>query len=112
MKSVRPGKNTSSVQVTNVSPHGFWLLLDEREMFVGFKEFPWFQDATIRQLTDVQRPASHHLHWPSLDVDLSVESIEHPDRFPLVSKAAPSETASSKRTPSKAVRASRAPLRG
>jgi hypothetical protein len=26
-----------------------------------------------------------HLYWPDLDIDLSVESIEHPERFPLVS---------------------------
>jgi hypothetical protein len=35
---------------------------------------------------NVQRPQEDHLFWPDLDVDLSVESIEHPDRFPLVSR--------------------------
>lgn len=30
-----------------------------------------------------------HLYWPELDVDLAVESIEHPDRFPLVSQVRP-----------------------
>jgi hypothetical protein len=34
----------------------------------------------------VQQPSAHHLYWPDLDVDLAVESIEHPERFPLVSK--------------------------
>jgi hypothetical protein len=24
------------------------------------------------------------LHWPDLDVDLHVDSIEHPERYPLV----------------------------
>jgi hypothetical protein len=28
-----------------------------------------------------------HLHWPDLDIDLAVESIEHPERFPLIAKS-------------------------
>jgi hypothetical protein len=37
-------------------------------------------------LVRVELPSSHHLYWPDLDVDLAVESIEHPERFPLVSQ--------------------------
>jgi hypothetical protein len=44
----------------------------------------------------VKRPAPHHLYWPDLDVDLAVESIEHPERFPLVSRA---PSSSSRRRP-------------
>ena len=76
------------VEVTNVSPHGFWLLLDDEELFVPFVAFPWFRDAPIGELTKVERPAPHHLYWPALDIDLAVESIRHPERFPLVSGAA------------------------
>ena len=31
MKSARRGRRTSAVEVANVAPHGFWLLIDERE---------------------------------------------------------------------------------
>ena len=48
---------------------------------------PWFRDATIREITAVERPSPHHLRWPDLDIDLAVDSIEHPERFPLVSQA-------------------------
>jgi uncharacterized protein DUF2442 len=34
-------------------------------------------------------PSPHHLYWPDLDVDLAVESIEHPEKYPLLSKAQP-----------------------
>ncbi len=88
MKSAPHGTRTSSVEVTNVSPHGLWLLLDEREVFVPFKAFPWFEDATIRELTRVERPSMHHLYWPDLDIDLAVESLEHPELYPLISTAA------------------------
>ncbi len=87
MRSARRGTRTSRVEVTNISTHGFWLLLDEREVFLPFKAFPWFRGATVAQLLNVQRPTSHHLYWPDLDVDLATESIDHPERYPLVSVA-------------------------
>ena len=78
-----PGTATLDVEVTNVSRHGFWILLDERELFLPFKEFPWFAKATVEQILGVERPHPHHLYWPELDVDLAVESIEDPGKFPL-----------------------------
>jgi len=40
MKSATLGKSTSGAEVTNISGHGFWLLVDDEELFVSFKEFP------------------------------------------------------------------------
>ena len=80
-----PGAATSEVEITNISQHGFWLLLDGRELFVPFEEFPWFKRATVEAILHVERPAPVHLHWPELDVDLAVDSIEHPERYPLKS---------------------------
>src|SRR6266849_6439645 len=88
MKSAAPGPSTSPAEVTNVSPHGFWLFIGERELFVPFKDFPWFREASVREITNVQLPSAHHLYWPDLDIDLHVESIEHPEKFPLVSRQA------------------------
>ena len=91
MTSVQHGQSTSAAEVTNVSPHGFWILVGQREYFVPFKDFPWFREATIAELIKVELPSSHHLYWPDLDVDLAVESLEHPERYPLVSRARPNK---------------------
>ena len=85
MKSATSGTDTSPVEVTNVSPHGFWLLINGRELFAPFEEFPWFKNATIHQICDVMLPSPHHLYWPELDIDLAVESIENPEKYPLKS---------------------------
>ena len=87
MKSVQRGKSTSDVEVTNVSQHGFWIFIGEREVYASFRDFPWFEDASIRQLTTVERPSPRHLYWPALDVDLAVDSLDHPERYPLVSRS-------------------------
>lgn len=70
-----------------VSKHGFWLLLGEEELFVPFSEFPWFREAAIGKLLNVEWPQPHHLYWPDLDIDLAVDSVRHPERFPLMSRA-------------------------
>lgn len=87
MSSAAPGTTTSAVEVTNVSKHGFWLLIQAEEIFVPFNDFPWFRDAPIGQLLNVELQSPRHLYWPDLDIDLAVESLFHPDRFPLISRA-------------------------
>ena len=87
MKSAAPGRSTYPVEVTNVSPHGFWLFLSETDLSVPFSHFPWFKKASIAAITRVELPSPHHLYWPDLDVDLAVDSITDPEGYPLVSKA-------------------------
>ena len=86
MTYAAPGISTSPVEVTNISKHGFWLLLENEELFLPFSEFPWFRDVPVGKILNVELPSSGHLHWPDLDVDLAVDSIRHPERFPLVSR--------------------------
>ena len=86
MKSETLGRDTSEVEVTQISKHGIWLLLNEKEHFLSFDNFPWFRDASVSSIHNIELLNEHHLYWPDLDVDLAVESIEHPERFPLVTK--------------------------
>ena len=102
MTSVELGRNTFPAEVTNVSAHGFWLFVGDRELFVAFEHFPWFRDASIRAITNVQLPSAHHLYWPDLDIDLAVDSIDHPEKFPLVSQAQPNQALPTSRAPRKA----------
>jgi hypothetical protein len=81
-----PGIDTSDVEVTHLSPHGSWVLCNDQEYFFDYERYPWFREATVAQVHDVQATASGHFHWPQLDIDLHVDMIEQPDRFPLVSR--------------------------
>jgi len=93
MKLEPTGNVTLDIEVLNVSPRGFWLLADGREHFLGFEDFPWFQSASIAQICRVERVSGEHFYWPALDVDLDLESIEHPERFPLTALVGPSQIA-------------------
>ena len=86
MKSSTPGTSTLEIEVTNISKHGIWVLVDDEELFLPFAYFPWFRKASLGAVLNVQRPSSKHLCWPDLDVDLTLDSIRHPDKYPLVVK--------------------------
>lgn len=86
MNSKAPGRDILAVEVTNISSHGIWLLVGERELFMPHADFPWFRNAPVKAIFNVVQPSRDHFHWPDLDVDLTTEIIEHPERFPLKSR--------------------------
>jgi len=53
---------------------------------MGYDDFPWFKNQPIRNIVNVELQGANHFYWPDLDVDLTVEAIEHPERFPLKAK--------------------------
>ena len=86
MKSAEPGRSTLSAEVTRVGDSDLSVLVDGEELRLAFDQFPWFQHAPAAAIRNVQRPARDRLRWPDLDIDLAIESLRHPERFPLVSK--------------------------
>ena len=86
MKSLKRGRNISRPEITNISEHGFWIFFNGKEYFLPFEKFPWFKDANIHQISEVELWHNSHLYWPSLDVDLSFSIIEHPEKYNLIAK--------------------------
>ncbi len=78
------GAPTSLAEVTNIDPFGFWLLVDNKEYFLPYQDFPWFRGATVGQILNVQLLHGDHLFWPDLDVDLCLDALQSPESFPLI----------------------------
>ena len=78
-----PGRGTSAIEVTSVSKYELRILLGREELALPYREFPWFEQATIEQVSKIEWPSPDHLYWPLLDIDLSVESTRNPAAFPL-----------------------------
>ncbi len=75
--------SASKIAVQNISSHGLWVLVDDKEYFLSFSRYPWFLTATIEQILNVQFFHGHHMHWPLLDIDLDIDALEHPESYPL-----------------------------
>jgi len=84
MKSFALGKSTSHVEIQEISKHGIWIYVMGREYFLSYKDYPWFKEAKVSEICNVQFLHGLHLHWPDLDVDLEVEALEYPERYPLI----------------------------
>lgn len=44
------------------------------------------KDAPVKDVLDVRMSGNDAIEWPSLDVDLEIDSLKHPERYPLVMK--------------------------
>lgn len=84
MSSQTLGVSTSVAEVTHISIHGIWLLVNGAEHFLPYEEYPWFRDARVSEIHAVELLHDDHVYWPELDIDLSVDCLEHPDSYPLV----------------------------
>jgi len=84
MKSQTLGKNTSEVEILNIDCHGLWLYAKGKEYFLPYEEFPWFKEAKIADILNVELLHDFHLYWPSLDVDLDLNSLDDPSETPLI----------------------------
>ena len=82
------GTNTLSkanvAEITNISPFGFWILADDNEFFIDFKQYPVFYDARLSEINDFSVDAMGNFHWETLDVDIEKEALEYPENYPLV----------------------------
>jgi hypothetical protein len=84
MKSGLRGTNTLVNEVTNISAKGFWLLVENREYFVPFADYPVFKSATIDQIFNFKRIGPRQYHWHDLDADVELDALEQPEQFPLL----------------------------
>jgi hypothetical protein len=76
-------RRVRGVEILNISRAGIWLYVRSKEYFLPYENFPWFKEATVSEIYNVKLLHRHHLRWPNLDIDLELESLDHPERYPL-----------------------------
>lgn len=77
------GQNTSEVEVSHIDIHGFWLCIGDKEHFLPYSDYPWFKEAKVKEIINVKLLHGRHLHWPELDIDLEIDSLNNPQQYPL-----------------------------
>ena len=82
-------KNNSantSASVLMINAQGIMLSVLGNDYFLSYNRIPWMQDAPIRSVLNVQMSGPEAIELPDLEVDLEIDSLRHPERYPLVIK--------------------------
>ena len=85
MNSIRNTYDTL-VNVLMINSQGIMLNVGGNDYFVSYNRLPWMKDATVKSVLNVQMAGKNAIEWPDLDVDLEIDSLKHPERYPLVIK--------------------------
>lgn len=72
--------------VTSIYDLGFWILVEDKEYFVPFSDYPGFMDSSVNQILAVHFSPPSQLYWKELDLDIELAALANPESFPLVFK--------------------------
>ena len=79
-------RKDKSADVLMINDRGIMLSVQGEDYFLSYNRVPWMRDATINEVLDVRMSGKNAIEWPKLDVDLEVDSLRHPERYPLIIK--------------------------
>ena len=78
--------NSTLADVLMINDRGIMISVQGQDYFLSYNRVPWMRDATINEVLDVRMSGQNAIEWPKLDVDLEVDSLRHPERYPLLIK--------------------------
>ena len=69
--------------ISSIQQDGFQLLTEEGECFVLFERYPAFRKAKVDQIFHIEQD-DDAFYWPDLDIDIELDALMHPERYPLI----------------------------
>ena len=91
----KKNKHRAELKISDITAVGFRMRTFNREYHIFRNEFPWFKDASNKEIQDVQLcvceyadptecpDEGDYLRWESLDLYMGTNFFEYPDRFPF-----------------------------
>ncbi|KAA6346388.1 hypothetical protein EZS27_006105 [termite gut metagenome] len=80
----KDGVHSFTAEVTMITSHGILLYVNGHEYYLSHERFPWFHNANVADVLSVEMLDEESLRWESLDVDLHLDSLIHPEKYPLI----------------------------
>lgn len=75
--------------VLMIDAQGMMLSVLGQDSFVSYNRVPKLRDARVSSALNVRMAGPNAIEWPELDVDLEIESLKHPERYPSVMTRSP-----------------------
>ncbi len=84
--TLKSNSQDMSVSVLMINDKGLMISVLGQDYFLSYNRIPWMRNASISDALNVQMCGRNAIEWPNLDVDLEIESLKHPERYPLIMK--------------------------
>ena len=68
------------VNISEITDNGFRLQVLNRDYYLTRERYPYFSDATEAEIRDVVLKWENRLHWEALDLDFTLEVLDHPEK--------------------------------
>ncbi len=88
---LRDNTQSTSASVLMINAQGMLISVRGEEYFVSYARVPWLRKASIVSALNVCVSGRDSIEWPDLDIDLEVDSLRHPERYPLIMRRTPTE---------------------
>ena len=82
---------TISVRILSINAEGVSLSVGGKVYFISYNRVPWFRNARVSEILNVTMMGRMGIRWEDLDVDLEIDSLEHPEKYPHVIKRSVNE---------------------
>ena len=76
----------TSVNVHSIMSDGIFLTVCGNDYYLSYNRLPWFRNAKLSDIFNVKMIGDDAIRWDALDVDLEIDSLKYPERYPLVMK--------------------------
>ena len=87
MKSnLKENTGNTFVSVRSIMPDGIFLSVLGSDYYLSYDRLPWFKDAKISDIFNVEMYGTDGIRWEALDVDLGIDSLKHPEKYPLIAR--------------------------
>lgn len=87
--NLNANSQNTSVSVLMINTQGIMLSVLGNDYFISYNRMPRLKDARICDVLNVQMVGRVAIGWVALDIDLEIESLKHPERYPLIMKRTP-----------------------
>ncbi|MDR2207197.1 MAG: DUF2442 domain-containing protein [Flavobacteriaceae bacterium] len=81
---LRKNGENISVKVLAITGNGILISIPEGDFFLPYSDYPWFKNARVDEVLDVKSEGNFAIRWDKLDVDLEIDSILHPEKYPII----------------------------
>ena len=89
--NLKNNTNSTSVSVLMINSQGIMISVGGQDYFLSYNRIPWMREASIKEVLNIRMCGNGAIEWPDLDVDLEIDSLRYPERYPLLIKRSPTE---------------------